>query len=110
MEKIDVVQTARTKAEITVLDPSGAHEITHLFAERLGTLDGKIIAELASDPVKWQPHRTFPLIEAEIRKRYSGARFVSYTEFPQGLGISEQATAASVKAAGADACVVGNAA
>ncbi|OGO38403.1 MAG: hypothetical protein A2147_03355 [Chloroflexi bacterium RBG_16_57_8] len=97
-------------AEITVLDPSGAHEITHLFAERLGTLDGKVVAELASDPVKWQPHRTFPLIEAEIQTRYPGARFIPYSEFPQGLGISEEAVAASVKAKGADACVIGNAA
>ena len=97
-------------AEITVLDPSGAHEITHLFAERLGTLDGKVVAELASDPVKWQPHRTFPLIEAEIKARYPGARFIPYTEFPQGLGICEEAVAASVKAKGADACVIGNAA
>jgi hypothetical protein len=98
------------KVEITVLDPSGAHEITHLFAERLGTLDGKVIAELASDPVKWQPHRTFPLIETEIKKRYPTARFISYNEFPQGLGISDEAVTLEVKAKGADACIIGNAA
>jgi hypothetical protein len=96
--------------EITVLDPSGAHEITHLFAKRLGALDGKVIAELASDPVKWQPHRTFPLIETEIKKKYPTATFISYTEFPQGLGISDEAVAAAVKARGADACIIGNAA
>jgi hypothetical protein len=100
----------RKKCEIRVLDPSGAHEITHLFAKRPGTLDGKVVAELASDPVKWQPHRTFPLIEAEIKERYPSARFISYTEFPQGLGISDEAVAAAVKAKGADACIVGNAA
>jgi hypothetical protein len=99
-----------SETEITVLDPSGTHEITHLFARRLGTLDGKIIAELASDPVKWQPQRTFPLIEAEIKTRYPSARFISYTEFPQGLGITDEAVAAAVKARGADACIIGNAA
>ena len=100
----------RTKCEVRVLDPSGAHEITHLFAKRLDTLDGKVIAELASDPVKWQPHRTFPIIEAEIKKRYPSAKFISYTEFPQGLSISDESVAAAVKAKGADACIVGNAA
>ena len=110
MEKAAGGETVERKAEITVLDPSGAHEITHLFAKRVGTLDGKVIAELASDPVKWQPHRTFPFIEAEIKRRYPKARFIPYTESPQGLGISEEAVAASVKARGADACVIGNAA
>jgi hypothetical protein len=110
MEKNAGEDTAAKKAEITVLDPSGDHEITHLFAERIGTMDGKVIAELASDAVKWQPHRTFPLIETEIKRRYPEARFIPYTEFPQGLGISEEAVAASVKAKGADACVIGNAA
>lgn len=108
-ETIRVDKTDRSH-DITVLDPSGAQEITHLFAPRLGSLDGKVIAELASDPLKWQPHRTFPLIEAEIRSRYPGARFIAYSEFPRGLGISEQEVAASVKAKGADACIIGNAA
>lgn len=98
------------RAKITVLDPSGPHEITYLFAQRQGTLDGKIIAELAADPVKWQPQRTFVVIEAEIRKRYPSARFIPYTEFPQGLSISDETVAAKIKARGADACIVGNAA
>ena len=97
-------------AELTVLDPAGAHEILYPFAQRLGTLDGKVIAELASDAVKWQPHRTFPLIEDEIKKKYPTATFIPYTEFPQGLGISAEAVAAAVKAKGADACIIGNAA
>ena len=98
------------KTQLTVLDPEGAHEILYLFAERLGTLDGKVIAELASDAVKWQPPRTFAAIEEEIKKRYPTAKFIPYTEFPQGLGISGEAVAAAVKAKGADACIIGNAA
>ena len=110
MEKASVEEAAGRKAEITVLDPTGAHEIQYLFAPRLGTLDGKVIAELASDPVKWQPHRTFPLMEQEIKKRHSTATFIPFTEFPQGLGISAENVAAAVKAKGADACIIGNAA
>jgi len=96
--------------EIMVHNPTGAHEIRHLFTPRLGTLDGKVIAELAADPAKWQPHRTFPLIEEEIKKRYSTATFIPYTEFPQGITISDGEVAAAVKARGADACIIGNAA
>ncbi len=98
------------KVELTVLNPSGAHEIQHTFSQRLGTLDGKVIAELASDPVKWQPHRTFPLIEEDIKERYPTATFIPFTAFPQGLGISAEDVADAVKAKGADACIIGNAA
>ncbi len=110
MDKADRNRITERDVEITVMDPSGAHEIAYLFARRLGTLDGKVIAELAADPVKWQPHRTFPLIEDEIRKRYPTATFIPYTEFPQGLGIGDKAVAAAVKEKGADACIIGNAA
>ncbi len=54
--------------KLTLLDPTGAQEITHLFAARLPDLDGKVIAELAVDPTKWQPHRTMPYIEELLRK------------------------------------------
>lgn len=110
MEDIGPKKDAVNEVEISVLDPTGAHDIVSLFAKRLGTLDGKVIAELASDPVKWQPHRTFPLVEQEIRKKYPTATFIPYTEFPQGLNISGEAVAAQVKAKGADACIIGNAA
>jgi hypothetical protein len=110
MEQTGKKEVPKAVTELTVHDPSGPHEIAHLFARRLGTLDGKVIAELVADPVKWQPHRTFPLIEDEIKKRYPTAKFIHYTEFPQGLQISDEAVAADVKAKGADACIIGNAA
>lgn len=97
-------------SQLTVLNPEGVHEILYPFAQRLGTLEGKVIAELASDAVKWQPHRTFLAIEEEIKKKYPTATFISHTEFPQGIGISAEAVAAAVKAKGADACIIGNAA
>ena len=96
--------------ELTVYDPSGAHEITHLFAPRSGSLDNRVIAELASDPVKWQPQRTFPLIEEELKKRHPSIKFISFTEFPQGLRIGDESVAEAVKSRGADACIIGNAA
>lgn len=110
MAKASEQEVIMAKAELTILNPEGAHEIISPFARRLSTLDGKVISELASDAVKWQPHRTFPLIEEEIKKRYPTATFIPYTEFPQGIGISAEAVAAAVKAKGADACIIGNAA
>ncbi len=110
MEKVSLKVDAGGETGLVVLDPEGAHEIQHLFAKRLGTLDGKVIAELASDTVKWQPHRTFAHMEQEIKKRYPTATFIPHTEFPQGLAISGDEVAAAVKARGADACIIGNAA
>ena len=109
MDETTGEKVTRSITEITVHDPSGAHEILHRFAKRLGTLDGKVIAELAVDPFKWQPHRTFPVIEEEIRKRYPTVRFIPYTQFPQGVNINDDAVAAAVKEKGADACIIGNA-
>jgi hypothetical protein len=103
-------QVSQETTTFTVLDPQGANEIKYLFANRLGSLDGKVIAELASDAVKWQPPRTFSLLEEEIKKKYPTVKFIPYTEFPQGLDISGEAVAAAVKAKGADACIIGNAA
>ncbi len=110
MVKTTPTKGAESLTEITVLNPIGAHPIYHLFAKRLGNLDGKVIAQLAADPVKWQPHRTFPLIEDGIKKRYPTATFIPYAEFPQGTDISNEEVAAAVKARGADACIIGNAA
>ena len=109
-EKVGGKGKETAAAELTVHDPSGAHEITNLFAKRLGTLEGKVIAELAVDAFKWQPHRTFAVIEEEIKKRYPTAKFISHTEFPQGTLINDDAVAAAVKERGADACIIGNAA
>ncbi len=110
MGKTTITPGTRGLTTLNVHSPIGAHEIRYLFAKRLGNLDGKVIAELAADSTKWQPHRTFPLIEEEIKKRYPTATFIPYTEFPQGLNISDEKVAAAVKARGADACIIGNAA
>jgi hypothetical protein len=95
--------------ELTLLDPTGAQEITHLFAPRLTDLNGKVIAELAVDPTKWQPHRTMPYIEALLKKQFPTAKFIPMQEFPMGIQISEDRVIQMVAARKPDAVIVGNA-
>jgi hypothetical protein len=100
---------AAEPATMTLLDPTGAQEITHLFASRLPDLDGKVIAELAVDPTKWQPHRTMPYIEDLLKKQFPTIRFIPMQEFPMGLQISEDRVIQQVAARKPDAVVIGNA-
>jgi len=95
--------------KLTVLDPTGAQEITHLFARRLADLNGKLIAELAVDPTKWQPHRTMPFIEELLKKQFPAIRFIPMQEFPMGLEISEDRVITMVTARKPDAVIIGNA-
>ncbi|MCL2149714.1 MAG: twin-arginine translocation signal domain-containing protein [Dehalococcoidia bacterium] len=97
-------------AEITVYDVSGAHEIVSVFAARLGDLNGKRVAGLAADPTKWQTHRTFPYIFEQLKSLYPSVNIIPQTEFVMGLGIDDDGVAQAVKEAGADACILGNAA
>jgi hypothetical protein len=101
---------ASTSAEFTVYDINGAHEITALFAQRLGDLNGKTVAGLAADPTKWQTHRTFPYIFEQIKAQYPGVTIIPQTEFTMGTGINNNDVAQAVKDRGVDACVIGNAA
>ena len=94
---------------LTLLDPTGAQEITHLFAARLPDLNDKVIAELAVDPTKWQPHRTMPYIEELLKKQFPSIRFISMQEFPMGLQISEDRVIKMVAARNPDAVIIGNA-
>jgi hypothetical protein len=100
---------AAEPAKLTVLDPTGAQEITHLFATRLPDLNNKLIAELAVDPTKWQPHRTMPYIEALLKKQFPTLRFIPMQEFPMGIQVSEDRVIRMVAARKPDAVIVGNA-
>lgn len=95
--------------KLTLLNPTGAQEITHLFAARLPDLNGKLIAELAVDPTKWQPHRTMPYIEDLLRKQFAGIRFIPMQEFPMGLQVSEDRVIKMVAERKPDAVIIGNA-
>jgi hypothetical protein len=102
--------SAATKpAKLTLLDPTGAQEITHLFAARLPDLNGKVIAELAVDPTKWQPHRTMPYIEELLKKQFPTAKFIPMQQFPMGLQVSEDRVIQMVAARKPDAVIIGNA-
>jgi len=100
---------AAETAKLTLLDPTGAQEITHLFAPRLPDLNGKVIAELAVDPTKWQPHRTMPCIEELLRKQFPNIKFIPMQEFPMGLQVSEDRVIEMVAARKPDAVIIGNA-
>jgi len=95
--------------KLTLLDPTGAQETTHLFTARLPDLNGKLIAELAVDPTKWQPHRTMPYIEELLKKQFPTIRFIPMHEFPMGIQISEDRVIQLVAARKPDAVIIGNA-
>jgi hypothetical protein len=101
--------SAAETVNLTLLDPTGAQEITHLFAARLPDLNGKVIAELAVDPTKWQPHRTMPCIEELLKRQFPTVRFIPMQEFPMGIQISEDRVIQQVVARKPDAVVIGNA-
>ena len=95
--------------KLTLLDPTGAQEITHLFAARLADLNGKVIAALAVDPAKWQPHRTMPFIAELLTKQFPTLKFIPMQEFPMGLQISEDRVIRMVAERKPDAVIIGNA-
>ena len=100
---------AADPVKLTLLDPTGAQEITHLFAPRLPDLNNKVIAELAVDPTKWQPHRTMPFIEELLKMQFPGIRFIPMQEFPMGIQVSENRVIQMVAARKPDAVIIGNA-
>jgi hypothetical protein len=100
---------AADPVKLTLLDPTGAQEISHLFAARLPDLNGKVIAELAVDATKWQPHRTMPYIEELLKKQYASLKFIPMQEFPMGIQISEDRVIQMVAARKPDAVIIGNA-
>jgi hypothetical protein len=100
---------AAGRVKLTLLDPTGAQEITHLFAPRLSDLNGKLIAELAVDSTKWQPHRTMPYIEELLKKQFPAVQFIPMQEFPMGIQVSEDRIIRMVAARKPDAVIIGNA-
>ena len=100
---------AAGQVQLSLLDPTGAQEITHLFAARLPDLNGKIIAELAVDPTKWQLHRTMPYIEELLKKQFPDIKFIPMQEFPMGIQISSDQVVQTVAARKQDAVIIGNA-
>jgi hypothetical protein len=106
---IPAAAVSKEPVRLTLLDPTGAQEITHLFAPRLADLNGKVIAELAVDPTKWQPHRTMPYIEDLLKKQFPTVKFIPMREFPMGLQVADNRVIQMVAARKPDAVIIGNA-
>jgi hypothetical protein len=93
---------------LKVYDPTGAIEVTQLFAPRLDTLEGKTICELWD--ASWEGDRTFPLIRDLLQGKYPTAKFVPYTEFPIGSAVMQAPGIDQIaKKKGCQAAIVGNA-
>ena len=101
--------------KIEVLSPEGLEAVERSgAAARLDTLEGKTIGEVWNGVFKGDV--TFPIIRAQLEKRYPGVRIVPYTEFPHAPGTDHparqralaQEIAALVKTKGCDAVISGN--
>jgi len=101
---------------LKVYKPTGAIEVRQVFAPRLPDLHGKTICELSNDA--FEASRTFPFIREVLRSQFPTAKFVPYTEFPQGHGskgggsyaIDDDRIVEMAKARGCQAVITGNAA
>ena len=60
--------TVPEKVSFKVYDPSGAMQITQMFAPRLDSLEGKVIAFVADD--SWEDARMFPIIKKYLEDKY----------------------------------------
>jgi hypothetical protein len=99
---------AATSVELKLYNPTGAREVTTLFAPRLDTLAGKTICELSNNG--WQAHRTFPLVRELLKRQFPTAKIIPHTEFPSGTNDMQTKKAIdAIKKAGCDAVITGNA-
>jgi hypothetical protein len=73
---------------IDVVSPLGTQVSDDgVLPERLGSIDGKVIAELWN--WVYDGDRAYPIIRAELQRRYPGIRFVQYEEFGNIFGAAE---------------------
>ncbi len=98
--------------KLEVYDPTGAIEITDLYAPRLANLSGKTICELCISA--WESPRTFPRIRELLQKRVPDVKIVPYTEFPRFsrrvYDNEADVLSKELKEKGCDGAIVGNAA
>jgi hypothetical protein len=98
---------ADSPVTIAVFNPTGATQVTQLFATRLADLTGKTVCQVGLS--LWEASRTFPLIADLLQKQY-GAKIVGWDKLPQLIenkdvpGLED-----AVKQAGCQAVVLGNA-
>lgn len=95
---------------LSVYDPTGSAQVSQLFAPRVDTLAGKTVCELTDS--MWESGRTFPVITDLLKKRFPTATVIDHTRwaFTERDSVADlQKVAASVKAGGCRAAIVGNA-
>ena len=94
---------------LEVFDPCGIVRETTRHAPRLSELSGKTICELSNG--RWEPDRIFPRIRELLQKQFPTAKFIPYTEFPEGSDqIDVDDIGKIVKDKGCQAVIAGNAA
>jgi hypothetical protein len=92
---------------LEVYDPTGAVEVTQLFAPRLPDLHGKTVCELSN--ASWEVKRTFPVIRELLQKQFPTIKIIPYTEFADGrVGVEEENNIKLVAKKGCQAVIVGN--
>jgi hypothetical protein len=106
-----LTREARAAEPVTleVLDPTGAIEVTNLFAPRLADLNGKTICELSND--SWEARRTFSAIRELLQRQFPTVKIIPYTEFAYGnipLESAKDIGDVALKK-GCQAAIVGNA-
>ncbi len=101
---------------LKVFKPTGSIEVRQTFAPRLPDLHGKTICELSNGA--FEAARTFAYMREVLQSRFPTAKFVPFSEFPNGHGskgggsyaIDDDGIVEMVKARGGDAVITGNAA
>ncbi len=101
---------AQSPVTLTVYNPTGAFEVSQVFAPRVADLNGKTICEVSNDG--WEYDRTFPRIRELLMKQFPTAKIVTYDKFPHGTNAITVLTSnlgKLAKDAGCQAAIVGNA-
>ena len=70
--------TAQSPVTLKVYDPTGAIEVTQLFARRLDDLNGKTVCEVSDG--MWEDQRTFALIGQLLQRQFPTAKIIPYSE------------------------------
>lgn len=96
-------------AEIQFFNPSGRLDISQHHAARLSTLAGKKIGLLANG--EWQSLRALGVLQQTLERDFPGIEVLPPEHFPEGNAVlSEPGTIQSLKQAGLDGVIIGNAA
>ncbi len=94
--------------KLEVFDPTGASEISELYAPRLANLKGKTICEIRTSD--WESDRTFPFIRQLLQRRFPDIKIIPYTELLRTGEVTADVFSRLLKEKGCDGAIVGNAA